>query len=115
MKKILLIICIVVAIVFKAKADETSSYTIEKKTCAEPYKCSYDVRIESKLSEDELLTISLEIIDNLPAVNNVFIMFYLPCMNIGLGAWASAIASPLPKIKINIMDYMLTTNSACIH
>lgn len=92
--------------------NDIPQYTIEKHSCLEPHKCSYDVRIQSKLSEDKLLTISYEIFDEVPAVDKVFIMFYLPCMKIDNGAWASAIFDP--TVKINIMDFMLTTNKPCI-
>ncbi len=88
------------------------SYKIEEQSCFEPYKCSYDVRIKSKLSEDELLTIAYEIFDTVPAVNKVFITFLLPCMKIGHGAWASAIFDP--TAKVNIMDFSLTNNPACL-
>lgn len=41
-------------------------------------------------------------------------MFYLLCMKIPHGAWASAIVNPLPKIKINIMDFIAQSNKACL-
>ena len=114
MKKCILLMYFLVLFSGHTNAADIPPYSIEKHSCYEPYKCSYDVRIESKLSEDELLTISLEIIDDMPAVNNVFIMFYLPCMKINYGAWANAIANPLPKIKINIMDFITQSNKACL-
>lgn len=92
--------------------ENTPQYKIEKSSCFEPFKCSYDVRIQTKLSEDELLTIAYEIFDDVPAVNKVFIMFYLPCMKIGHGAWASAIFDP--TAKINIMDFMTQSNKVCL-
>lgn len=95
-----------------ANAADIPPYSIEKHSCFEPYKCSYDVRIKTKLSEDELLTIAYEIFDDVPAVNKVFIMFYLPCMKIDSGAWASAIFDP--TVKINIMDFMVLSNKACL-
>lgn len=97
----------------KTNTNTNISYNIEKNSCFEPYKCSYDVRIKSKLSEDELLTIAYEIFDNTPAVNNVFITFYLPCMKIGQGAWANAIFDPM--VNVNIMDFSLTNNPACLN
>ena len=112
-KSLLFLFCIFYSAEFaQAKQiEDIPEYNIEKSNCFEPYKCSYDIRIKSKLSEDELLTIAYEIFDDVPAVNKVFMMFYLPCMKIGSGAWASTIFDPTPKI--NIMDYMLSANPAC--
>ncbi len=86
-------------------------YKIEQYSCFESHKCSFDVRINSKFSEDELLTIAYEIYDDIPAVNRVFIMFYLPCMKVGNGAWASIIFDPTPKVTV--MDFMLSSNKTC--
>lgn len=113
LKKLIVLFSIIYSIEYvqAAQNENIPKYIIEKNNCVEPYKCSYDIRIDSKLSEDELLTIAYEIFDNVPAVNKVFMMFYLPCMKIDSGAWASIIFNPTPKI--DIMDYMLLANPAC--
>ena len=90
-----------------------ASYKIEKHTCYDMLKCSYDIRLKSKQSKDELQKISLEILDESPAIRKMYIMFYLPCMKIGSGAWASSIWEG-ERLKIDIMDYMLLSNKACI-
>ena len=86
-------------------------YKVEKKACDKPFKCSYDLRIESKLSENELTEIANKLFAESPRVNKIFIMFYLPCMKVGSGAWASAIFDP--KLQISTMDFMLTANPTC--
>lgn len=113
LKKLIFLFSIIYSIEYvqAAQNENIPKYIIEKNSCVEPYKCSYDIRIDSKLSEDELLTIAYEIFDNVPVVNKVFMMFYLPCMKIGNGTWASIIFAPTPKI--DIMDYMLLANPAC--
>ncbi len=69
------------------------------------------MRIEKKLSEEELTKIANKLFAESPSVNKIFIMFYLPCMKVGSGAWASAIFDP--TLQISIMDFMLSTNPTC--
>ena len=112
MNRFLVLVVLIVLLSVKTYALDDIKYTIEKNDCVEPYKCSYDIRINSKKDKDELLEISQEIFDNAPAVENVFISFYLPCMKIGYGAWANMIFNPLPN-DVKIMEYMLTSNPTC--
>lgn len=87
-------------------------YTIINKECNAPYKCSYDIRIKKKMSAQELQKIAREVKSNTPSVSNLFIMYYLPCMKVNSGAWATG--NFAPELKVNINEYMLSSNPACL-
>lgn len=88
-------------------------YKIEKSQCWESYrKCTYDIRIEQKLSQEELTSIAQKLKSDSPSVDNIFIGYYLPCMIIGHGYWATS--HFYPNLKIEIQEYMLESNPACL-
>ena len=91
--------------------SNVASYTVEKQECMQPFKCSFVIRLENKLSEQELTLMSNKIRDDAPTVDNLFINYYLPCMEVGNGAWAAARFTP--EFSLNIQDYMLENNPAC--
>ncbi len=72
------------SIVYKVK-NQTPSYKIKKGSCLSWHKCSYDVMINSKYSEEELTIIANEIKELSPIVNRIFIVYYFPCMKIDSG------------------------------
>ena len=86
-------------------------YKIEKKSCFAPHKCSYDLRINNKLTESELSAIANKLYAESPSVDRIFITYYLPCMKPGSGAWANATFDP--NLKVTIMDWMLISNPTC--
>ena len=91
--------------------SNVASYTVEKQECMQPFKCSFVIRLENKLSEQDLTLMSNKIRDDAPTVDNLFINYYLPCMEVGNGAWAAARFTP--EFSLNIQDYMLENNPAC--
>lgn len=76
-----------------------------------PFKCSFDVRIKDQLSEQDLSLVSNKIKDESPVVDNIFISYYLPCMKIGNGSWATARFTP--ELSLSVQSYMLTENPSC--
>ena len=91
--------------------NPTAAYKIERENCTKPYKCSYDLRIEDKLSEQELTAIANKIKAKSSNVENVFIVYYLPCMQIGNGGWATS--NFTPDLNVYIQEYMLEQNPTC--
>ncbi len=71
-------------------------------------KRSYDVRINKRLDEDELLKVGAAIRSIDPRVERTFVSYYLPGMKIGSGAWATTHFTPVPNVQI--MEFMLTGN-----
>lgn len=110
-------LCFILAIIFAAwivtSERNVPPHVIETHKCWESYrKCVYDIRIETRLSEDELTLIANSIKRAAPSSYNVFIGYYLPCMVIGHGSWA--ITHFDPKLRVEIQDYMLIDNPACL-
>ena len=64
-------------------------------------KRSVDVRLKSKVSEDELEKYAQTIKDNGKAsYTRTFISYYLPDMNVGSGAWATTHFNPDLDVKV---------------
>ena len=60
-----------------------------------------DVRIDKKLSEDELRRLAFEIRDSDPnTYKRTFICYYLPDMKVGAGAWATTHFNPELEVRI---------------
>jgi len=91
--------------------EKTPNFLIENKHCMGSIKCSFDVRISQKISEREISVIANKIKKSSPATDANFILYYLPCMKINDGAWATSHFNP--DLKVEIQDYMLETNQTC--
>lgn len=91
--------------------SNVATYDIEAQQCNKPFKCSFDVRIKDQLSEQDLSLVSNKIKDESPVVDNLFISYYLPCMKIGNGSWATARFTP--ELSLSVQSYMLTENPSC--
>ena len=87
-------------------------YKIEASECQEPFKCSYDIRIENTFSKEELTLIANELKRNSSTAERIFIGYYLPCMKIGRGTWATSHFSP--GLSVNINKFVLPTNPTCL-
>ncbi len=94
------------------KKNSIPQYEIETSDCRKPFKCSYDIRIENTLSKEELTLIGNQIKKNSPTVENNFIAYYLPCMKIGSGAWATSHFNPTLSVSIN--EFILPSNPTCL-
>lgn len=110
-------ICFLLAIIFASwmvfSEKNLPPYVIETHECWESYKkCVYDIRIKKKLSEEELTLIANRIKNAAPSVDNIFIGYYLPCMTIGHGSWATSHFTP--ELRVEIQDYMLIDNPTCL-
>jgi hypothetical protein len=121
MKKLLLISIILGLSACSQESDKTNEtiskktpglYTILNRECSGSYKCSYDIRITEKLSETKLTEIARKLKSASPNVQSVFITYYLPCMKIEKGAWATSHFTP--NLKVNVNEYMLSSNPACL-
>lgn len=111
----ILISALVIGIVLSYLMDVTTEippHTVENAKCMELYKCSYDVRIQTKLSEELLTNIAEKLKRRSPYAEKTFITYYLPCMEIGNGAWATSHFNP--DLEIDIKEYMLISNPACL-
>jgi hypothetical protein len=91
---------------------QESVYKIEKYSCIDGLKCSYDLRIKNKLSDSQIELIANQLKGDSPSVKKIFITYYLPCMKIGSGAWATSNFDS--ELSINKMDFMLNSNPACL-
>ncbi|MCH9020330.1 MAG: peptidoglycan-binding protein [Proteobacteria bacterium] len=64
-------------------------------------KLSLDVRLDRRASEQEIASIARELKDNAGGTyERTFIMFYLPGMTPGAGAWATAIFDPGLEVSV---------------
>ncbi len=110
-------ICFLLAMIFALwivfSERNLPPYVMETHNCQESYrKCAYDIRIKKKLSEEELKLIANSIKSAAPSSYNIFIGYYLPCMIIGHGSWATSHFTP--ELRVEIQDYMLIDNPACL-
>ncbi len=114
MKKIFLILISIINIFFVIEVEsknKTSPYDIKKINCRAPYECSYDIIIDSKYSKEELTAIAYELKSDSPEVKRTFISYYLSCMEIDKGAWATI--NFQPNLSIDIYDTVLDLFPEC--
>lgn len=109
--RIMIVVAVVAICACGSEDSSVAAYNVEAELCNKPFKCSYDIRIQDRLSEQELSKVANKIKDKTPEVDSVFINYYLPCMKIGNGAWASARFSP--DLSVTVQDYMLAGNPTC--
>lgn len=84
----------------RSENSDVAAYNIEAELCNKPFKCSYDIRIQDRLSEQDLSQVANQIKDKAPVVDSIFINYYLPWMKIGNDAWASARFSPELSVTV---------------
>lgn len=63
-------------------------------------KASFDIRLEERISEKEIELVAQNIKTKNPGFDRYFILYYLPDMQIGSGAWATSHFNP--NLLINI-------------
>ncbi|MCK4635272.1 MAG: hypothetical protein KAT32_00240 [Candidatus Moranbacteria bacterium] len=107
MKKIFLVLGLLVVLFGCSEQEEVKnleagipSYKIEKKDFMKPIKASFDVRLENKITEKEIQIIANKIKSENAGYDKYFILYYLPDMKIGAGAWATSNFNPDLEIKI---------------
>jgi len=88
------------------KSSPLAEYSIINKEFSLPYKASFDVRIFKKLQESQLKRISRVIQRQSQNATKVFVVFYLPGMEVDAGGWATAHKGE----DVRIMEFMLDTN-----
>ncbi len=116
---LILITAINMFFVFEAKSKNKThkiknaapSYEIKNGKCRAPHKCSYDILIGTKYSKKDLTAIAYELKSLSPVVKRIFITYYLPCMEIGAGAWATS--HFLPELSVNTYDAVLELLAKC--
>lgn len=86
--------------------QKVPNYDIIKEAKNFPFKMSYDIKIDKRLNKTELNLIKNEVIQKAGQADKVFILFYLPGMELDAGAWAKAHSQE----EIEIMEYMLEAN-----
>lgn len=91
-----------------------SPYRIEERHDYESYS-EYEVRIKTKLSEKEIAAIADQIKRDSPPGKWVSVFYYLPCMTVGGGAWATSMFIDDLKVTIQDYEYILTINPPCIN
>ncbi len=92
----------------------SKNYVIEKTECAEPWHCSFFVRINTKLSQKELTLIANELRKTSPSTEVVFVFYYLPCMKVEYGKDSWAEVTIHPTLEVMIEDEVLKRNPACL-
>jgi hypothetical protein len=83
------------------------TYSIISKDEIRYEKISLNIRLSRKCSESQLSTIAREIKDRHVSgpYKRVFMLYYLPGMPVGDGAWATSHYTPSSGFKIDIIDY----------
>ena len=84
----------------EVKNTKNLNYKIEKKDFVKKEKASFDIRLDKKVSNEEIKWIANEIKKNNPWFNRYFIMYYLPNMKLWNWAWATSNFNPDLKIEI---------------
>jgi len=78
------------------------NFSVIKEDVFHNFKRSLDIRIDKRVSEEELRTIALELkASDSKSYDRTFICFYLPGMEVGAGAWATSHFDPDLKITFN--------------
>ena len=75
-----------------------------------PYKVSYDIQLNRRCTKNELSKIKEYLLDGNSGIDDIYILFYLPGMKVGAGAWATANSNS----DIMINEYMLDMNPTSI-
>lgn len=83
----------------KTDNNQINNYEIIKKEVVTSEKFSIDLRIDKKLSEEEIRKIAEEIKQKNPKFKRYFICYYLPDMEIDKGAWATSHIDPEISIQ----------------
>lgn len=63
-------------------------------------KASFDIRLSKRISEKEIELIAQDIKKENPGFDRYFILYYLPDMKIGTGAWATSHYNPNLSVEI---------------
>ncbi len=106
MKKILVILLIATFILFPsvsafAKSFQGVSYTIIEKTRILSIKLSIAIRLDKKVSKDFLRKLAWKLKQGeRRKYDRIFIVYYLPGMTLGSGAWATSHFDPNLEVKI---------------
>jgi len=76
-------------------------YTVVERRAAPPYKLAIDVRLPEKVSKEDLAAIAKKLkSQEADSYDRIFILYYLPDMVVGSGAWASTHFNPTLEVKI---------------
>jgi hypothetical protein len=82
--------------------ESSITYTIIQKETLHNIKCSIDIRLSDKISEGELKRLALKIKADLgQEFERIFIVYYLPNMEVGAGGWATTHFNPTLEVSIN--------------
>lgn len=80
------------------KKENPKIFQIIKKECRLPFKCSLDIRLKERVSEEKLKELALKIKralkENERKAGKIFISYYLPEMAIDAGHWAYSNFTP---------------------
>jgi len=81
--------------------EKLPSYQVINRTESALNKVSFDIQLETKLSDSEIRQLATHLKSTVSdRVKRVFIVYYLPDMQIGSGAWATSHFTPDLEIKI---------------
>jgi hypothetical protein len=80
--------------------DEKPVYSIINNNITPGIKRSVDIRLNERISEEELRQIALAIHSSDPNYPRTFILYYLPGMELGSGAWATTHFNPNLEVRI---------------
>ena len=85
----------------KSLSNQDINYTVIEKSTLGSIKCSIDIRLEKKISKEALKQLALDLRDaESKQYDRMFILYYLPNMPPGAGAWATSHFNPNLEIKI---------------
>ena len=105
MKKVLMVLITVTLLLSStpllAEEFEGVKYTIIDSSRLLNKKCSLDIRLQQKVSKEFLKRLALKLrADEPKSYERMFIVYYLPGMTPGAGAWATTHFGPNLEVKI---------------
>lgn len=86
-------------------------FKILTQECVQTEKCSFDLRLDTQVSKAQINQIAHSFRQKYPNISRLFMSYYLPCMTVGHGAWATSHYNP--DLKIQIMPFMVDKKKSC--
>ncbi len=88
----------------KTESDQNIKYEIIKKECVLPFKRALDIRIQNRITDQQLRELALKIKETLSLEEKkaakIFIAYWLPGMILNAGSWARTDFTPSLEVQI---------------
>jgi len=100
MKKLSFLLITIIIIFFISCSKKSNNYEIINEKSFLNVKTSLDIRLKEKVDKSTLREIAYELYNNRKNFERVFIVYYLPGMEVDKGGWATSHFNPNLKIEI---------------